>query len=102
MNKIFVDRPTKETVDCAGVAFSEDGDEIAFHVSSSHSFFQYDMGLKTKDGIGGQKHEKYAEHCPYGYELVEVIGRDAMQSHIDSGEIRGLYFGPAPGGKEPE
>jgi hypothetical protein len=46
------------------------------------------MGLKSTTGMGGQKHIKYVAKYPDGYELVEVIGPDAMQKHIDAGDIR--------------
>lgn len=50
-----------------GMALCEDGHCLAQHVSSSYGFFRHDMGL-TSDW----KHEYYREHCPEGYELVEV------------------------------
>ena len=92
MSKIYVYRPTTAYVDCAGVAFAEDGDEIAVHISSSHSWFRSDMGLSGEAGIGRGKHQKYREKYPDGYELVEVIGREALQAHIDAGDIKGLSF----------
>ena len=84
---IYVYRPTHDCADCAGVAYAADGDEIAWHVSSSYSWFQRDMGL-----IGECKHDKYQAKYPDGFKLIEVVGRESLQSHIDAGDISGLTF----------
>jgi hypothetical protein len=68
MNKIFIFiNAGKDTDWVQGVAISEDGKALAGHVSSNYAFFRHDMGL-TSD----RKHEKYKDHYPDGYELVEV------------------------------
>lgn len=50
-----------------GMAMAEDGTCLAGHVSSHEQWFRHDMGL-TSDW----KHDHYKEHCPDGYELIEV------------------------------
>lgn len=79
MSTIYIYRPHKESRDCAGVAYDEEGNELAFHVSSNYGFFRSDMGLtRAPDGepvgFGVKKHERYAERYPDGYVLEEVIG----------------------------
>jgi hypothetical protein len=51
-----------------GVALAEDGTCLASHVSSSRDWFLHDMGVLPD----GWKHDKYREHYPDGYEVVEV------------------------------
>ena len=66
--------------DVTALAVAEDGDEIAFHISSSVGFAKYDMGLNEHPtgGRDGQslyrspKHKYYAQKYPEGYELVWV------------------------------
>ena len=90
MPKIFVYRPTEAFRDCAGVAFAEDGEKLAAHISSGLSWFRHDMGL-TSDW----QHERYRAKYPDGYELVECIGREQLQKHIDDGGLRGITFDAA-------
>ncbi len=49
------------------VALAEDGAGISGHVCSSHGFAGYDMGFNSE-----QKHERYDEHYPDGWELIWV------------------------------
>lgn len=79
--KVFLYRPHDRSQDAAALAFSEEGATLGYHVSSSLSFAKSDM----------------QRYVPEGAEVVWVIGRAAMQEHIDRGEIRGLTFeDPAP------
>ena len=86
-SRIYIYRRTRDYVDQGGTAFASDGEELARHFSSNHSFFQHDMGLKGTAGMGGPKHDKYAVKYPAGYELVEVIGPGALKNHVDAGDI---------------
>lgn len=52
------------------VARDEDGDIIASHVCSSHSFAQHDMGLS-----GSRKHDAYDARYPDGWEIQWVDAR---------------------------
>lgn len=54
--------------DCAYMAVAEDGDEVAFHISSCEGYGQHDMGLGGSDW----KHDKYKAKYPNGYELEYV------------------------------
>lgn len=91
MRKIFVYRPILDG-ECGAVAYSDDGDEIAFHFSSSYDFFRSDMGLNGEVGIGKIKLKLYREKCPEGFELVECIGKAALEKYIDSGELKNVSF----------
>lgn len=74
-NKIYVYRPHDLPQDAAGIAYDEDGKEIAGHISSDFHFWCNDMGLTDPiTGIGRSKHEKYKERYPDGYELEAVVG----------------------------
>ncbi len=53
--------------DVTSNAVAQDGQCLAGHLSSSQGFARHDMGL-TSDW----KHDKYKEHYPGGYQLVEV------------------------------
>ena len=53
--------------DVLGCAMTEDGHVLAEHLSSNVSFAKHDMGL-TSDW----KHDRYATHCPDGFELEWV------------------------------
>lgn len=86
MGKIFVFRPHGEYRDAIGVAYAEDGEQVASHFSSSLDWFRSDMGLRTCRW----HHDQYAKKYPDGYELVECIGDDALKRYIDSGELRGM------------
>ena len=87
VRKIFVYRPIRDGA-CGAVAYSDDGEEIVFHFSSSYDFFRFDMGLNGEVGIGKSKLKLYREKCPEGFELVECIGRAALEKYIDSGELK--------------
>lgn len=66
--KIFVFMNSGKGTDwISGIALCEDGAYLAGHISSSYGFFRHDMGL-TSDW----KHDEYKEHCPDGYDLIEV------------------------------
>ena len=94
--KIFVYRPTKDSRDCAGVAYSEDGEILCFHVSSNYGFFRDDMGFNGDVRMAASKYPRYREKYPAGFELVEVIGMEAMDELIDSGAVKGLARKGAP------
>lgn len=53
--------------DYPGCAIAEDGHCLAQHWSSSLWYAKHDMGL-TSDW----KHDRYAAHCPDGYDLEWV------------------------------
>ena len=89
--KIFVYRPISNGA-CNAVAYSDNGKEITQHFSSSYDFFRYDMGLNGEVGIGKSKFQYYREECPEGFELVECIGRAALEKYIDSGELKNFSF----------
>lgn len=91
-SKIFVYRPSDANGDMAGIAYAEDGDELACHISSAYGFFRGDMGLLGDSGMGSHKHKLYREKYPDGFELIEVIGREALEIHIAAGDIKGLSF----------
>lgn len=58
-----------------GRAFSEDGELLAFHCSSSVNWSKHDMGL-----ISDWKHGIYKEKYPDGYEL-EWIDYEDLETH---------------------
>jgi hypothetical protein len=94
---IFIYRPTDEDRDSAAVAYAEDGEDLCFHVSSSMSFFRSDMGLSISSdgkpsGIAQSKIRAYEEKYPNGYNLIEVIGKNALQEYINNGMLKGLSF----------
>lgn len=92
-NTIYVYRPTDAKVVAIGQAFDEDGYKIAGQVSSSIEFFRADMGLsKPLTGFGEEKHELYKERYPDGYELKEVVGKEALE----------VIFPPPEEPEEPE
>lgn len=94
--KIFVYRPHGDRSDCAGFAYTDEGVIVAQHVSSSLGWFQRDMGLHEGSEC---KHDAYSNAYPDGrFELVQVIGRDALQEIIDAGEVTGLSFEDSPKG----
>lgn len=55
--------------DCQYIALAEDGEEIAWHVSSNEGFGKSDMGVSWPDS---RKHEEYRKKYPGGYELEYV------------------------------
>lgn len=55
--------------DCAYLAVAEDGEEIAFHVSSSPEFGRLDMGVNP---TSRRNHDLYAKKYPGGYSLQWV------------------------------
>ena len=67
MNKIYIFKSGQLQNDVIGMALSEDGYELASHLSSNIDFLKHDMGLTSK-----WKHDTYKEHYPDGYELVWV------------------------------
>ena len=60
--------------ECHMLAVAEDGEEIAWHISSNVSFGQFDMGLvgHSEQGPAIKKHDKYNAKYPEGYELEWV------------------------------
>ena len=89
--RIFVYRPHDRFADASGIAYAEDGEQVAHWVSSSHDWFRRDMGLHSEST---RCHDLYATKYPRAYELVECVGRDALQARIDSGELRNVSFDP--------
>lgn len=71
--RIYVYRPHTDYEDVMGLAFDELGEVVAWHVSSSLSWFRSDMGLRSE-----YKHNKYQARHPNGFELVEVIGKEKL------------------------
>ena len=74
--KVFIYRPTSESVDCAALVLNEEGEILGSHVSSSLVWAQRDI----------------ARHVPQGAEAVWCVGREALQIQIDSGALRGVSF----------
>lgn len=91
MKTFYIYRPTKERVDCAGVAYDEEGNVIHAHASSGYEFFLFDMGLSANSPHYVKK--KYEEAAGGEiYDMKEVIGKEALQALIDEGKIRNLTF----------
>ena len=74
--KVFVYRPHDEPRDCAAVAYSEEGETLGAHISSSLAWALRDM----------------QGHIPEGAEVVWCVGREQLQKQIDAGSLRGLVF----------
>jgi hypothetical protein len=55
--------------DCGYMAVAEDGEEVAFHVSSSPEYGRLDMGVNP---TSQRKHDLYRKKYPGGYTLEWV------------------------------
>ena len=75
--KVYFYRPTAEPRDCATIAYDADGNQLFGHISSSLEWARGDMALNP---------------LPKGTEVVWVIGPEAMQALIKTGEIKNLTF----------
>lgn len=80
---IYIYRPHKYTGDCEGVAYAEDGQVLAHHVSSCYGWFCHDMGLEGSEW----HHEAYRAKYPGGFDLVEVIGPDALKEALGDKQV---------------
>jgi hypothetical protein len=60
--------------DVLAYALAEDGEVLASHYSSSVNFARHDMGI-----TGPWKHERYAQHYPDGYDLVDLLDLSSQQ-----------------------
>lgn len=59
--------------DYSMIAVAEDGEEVAWHVSSTVDYGKYDMGLVgSSQGPATKKHDLYRAKYPDGYELKWV------------------------------
>jgi hypothetical protein len=63
-----------------GIAMAEDGNVLAQHLSSNHTFVQMDLGVISGSHWRTQ-HEKYDEHYPDGWEIVYLEGAEEITNH---------------------
>ena len=78
---LYLFRNTTEPYgDAAGYALCECGEPVASHVSSSLDWARHDLGYENSTW----KHERYAEHCPDGYELVWVACDSDLPGFVEA------------------
>lgn len=59
---------------------AEDGNVLASHNSSNHTFVQMDLGVVSGSHWKSQ-HAKYDKHYPEGWEIVYLEGADEIKNN---------------------